>query len=1240
MFARLLPLLAVAAFTLSACAQDVPDLDRTQPNRLAKAELLGSDWYVAQTVTHVPTTDFFSFIGETGMLERVRWDIQEDYLIAYRAYPRIEGADPSEAAVAAAVDAFDPNDPNATPPEQYLENPVAAFPIQRHFDIQRSYNAATGEQTNVIDENSSDRPWYEREYIRVDWSRNLITNYEFITEALYYTNLSYFVSEEQGGPDAMVRDFDEDGALNYFDFVSKVHIEPDIYGCLYQWYGWWPGDCTSGEIKIRNSFVRVDQVREYEPVQYDDRLMSKFGYFRTERFGWDPWRGIRQSNRSFLPNRFSIWEEVWQKDEDGNVAFDDEGWARVIPIAERTPKPIVYYVSRTLPDDLWPSAERVAADWDVAFRRTVAVSQNRDIDDVEPMFVVCRNPVTEDDAEVCGEPGMSPRIGDIRYNTMYWVDQYTQAGLLGYGPSGADPLTGETIFGSAYVYGAEVDEYSQWATDLVRLINGDLTDSDIEFPDYIREEIHERLTADPAQPGRGRNIGERPRALRDIPIGSGTERLLTPDKKRRLNALKRNGIEDAPFERNARVMRLMKEHGLDELLMNDETEIMATRGQFGPRKRPTDDVKQHIAPSNWASATHLNHRKEMMMEAAKRNLYLRAFADDAIVGLATSYEGETDYEKVRAEIRAAVFEAVMLHEVGHTIGLRHNFAGSYDSLNYHDEYWALRGENLGTGRSLDDLYEMATPTQAQIDGRMMEYQYSSIMDYGQRFNSDIQGLGKYDVAAIMFGYSTGTYDEAVGQESGYVEVYSNPGAAKRMLRDFEDPPSLAYPTTLEEYHYTTVANAFGGLDRIAQRETLRYDDLLERRETEGADAPAEVSYMFCSDEWAGILVSCDVFDSGADPFEIARNYLNNYRNYYAINHFHRDRVFLWSEDILYSMYMRYFSPLTYLYQNWVFAYVYGTSDVQMDDYYLFAAMAGFNLLADVLLTPPSGSYFQDVDGIYYNYWDEPEPDADVVVPRGVGQPLYTDYQWDSGYYYFDRTREIGHFWDYLAALFAITDSEAMRLGVDTAADELAYSIPWYLFFEFELHDIMNTIYGRDTRIAGPYVDGDEVVKNPLALLVADDGAGGEILFDPETGREVFDRPAGAGRISLDTTFTQELYAALYGMAFFTSNYSQNFPDNFKVFRLGAGEALEAGDGFETISFTDPDSGYVYAAIAPIGSTFDSGGTLLIKQGIEWIEMIETGSEEDADYAYYQLRDVVDRINLLRSLYDIFGWTFY
>lgn len=1216
--------------TIAGCAQDVGDIDRTQPNRLHKDDLRQSDWFIAQTVVEVPTTDYYSWIGETGTLERIRWEIQENYLIAYRAYPRIDDSDPAQ------QDAADRD-----VPWEYTENPVAAFPILSHFDIQREYNPATGEQSNTVSENSYDRPWFEREYIRVNWGTNLITNFEFISNTLYYTNLEYFVEPEQGGPDAMVTDYDEDGWLEYFDFVSKVHVEPDIWGCLYQWYGWWPGDCTSGEVKIRNSFMRADDVREYEPYQYDDAHMSKFGYFRTERFGWDKWRGVRQTNRSFLANRFSIWEEVWEKDEEGNYYVDEDDRLVPIAMADRTPRPIVYYVSTTLPDDLWEASQQVAEGWDVAFRRAVAAASGGSADDVRPMFVLCHNPVTSEDPDECGEEGLTVRIGDIRYNTMYWVDQFTQAGLLGYGPSGADPLTGETLFGSAYVYGAEIDEYASYATDLVRLINGDLETSDIQYPDYIAEEIASRLAGDNARPY-GARVGEgRSPKLKDVPVRDEPTKMLGARKQSKLRAVKERGLEKVQHDRDGRVRHLMREHGLDDLMMNEEIEIGRSRGRHGPANPAPQAVRDQLRPSQWGTPGAMSQRRNALIEAAKRNLYLRAFADDAIVGLARSFEGETDYEKVRHELRVAIYRAVMEHEVGHTIGLRHNFQGSYDSLNYHDEYWKLRSENLASSNSLDALYEMATPTQKQIDGRMHEFQYSSIMDYGMRFNSDIQGLGKYDEAAILFGYTAGTHDFEIGPEPGFVEVYDKPGNAKSLLRLYEDPPSLAFPSLLEEYHYTTVANSFGDLGDIAERDIVKYGELLELREEDPDAAPVEVSYMFCSDEWVGALVSCQLFDAGADPFEVVHHVVSNYHDYYTLNHWHRDRVFWWSEDVMYAMYDRYFTPLTNVYQNWVFAYFYGTSDSRMDNYYLFAAVGAFNLLADVMLTPPSGSYYLDDEGVYRNYWWEADEDADLVLEQGQGRPQFTEYQWDSGYYYFDRAGEVGHFWDYLAAIYAITDSQAYRLGVDSAADELSYSIPWYLFFEFEITDMMNAIYAREPSLAGPYVVGGEFVKPPISQLFDVDAQGNEFSFDPMTGAEITPPPANAQPISLDATFTQELYAALYGMAFFTSNYSLSFPDNFRVFRIGAGETLEPGDGFDTVSFTDPNTGIQYAAMSPAGQEFDTGATLVVEQGAFWADVYANAeTQEEADDAYYEIVDVVERINLLRSLYDIFGSTFY
>ena len=60
---------------------------------------------------------------------------------------------------------------------------MAAYSHPKSIDIRRQYNPTTGEQINVIEENTVDRPWFERQFIRAPiGQKNLSTdNYELDT---------------------------------------------------------------------------------------------------------------------------------------------------------------------------------------------------------------------------------------------------------------------------------------------------------------------------------------------------------------------------------------------------------------------------------------------------------------------------------------------------------------------------------------------------------------------------------------------------------------------------------------------------------------------------------------------------------------------------------------------------------------------------------------------------------------------------------------------------------------------------------------------------------------------------------------------------------------------------------------------------------------------------------------------------------------------------------------------------
>ena len=61
-----------------------------------------------------------------------------------------------------------------------------------------------------------------------------------------------------------------------------------------------------------------------------------------------------------------------------------------------------------------------------------------------------------------------------------------------------------------------------------------------------------------------------------------------------------------------------------------------------------------------------------------RNITLREFVDDSVQGLALElwkkHGAKKDYQAMYQQLRELVFRGLAEHELGHTLGLRHNFA--------------------------------------------------------------------------------------------------------------------------------------------------------------------------------------------------------------------------------------------------------------------------------------------------------------------------------------------------------------------------------------------------------------------------------------------------------------------------------------------------------------------------------------------------------------------------------------
>ena len=382
---------ATVAGLVAGCSPEIKSIDRTQPNALSKSIFSGL-WYHRATVIEAdpdsPTySGFFGrgvvYEGIVSGTEKIRWEIQEELLIAYRSYefvPYAEGLTDEG--------------------RDFFGAPVAAFPILSHFDIQREYNERTGVETNVISENTTDRPWNERQYIRVDWSENLVRQNTAFTVG--FNNYPSGTLSGQAAIKYYVQDHEETSPFrpfftqDYFDVTNIYSLEPSTYFCFVMQLAQGAGRCGAANAKVRLSFRKVDPADDYESLYYPDVFELKddagkaivlnfsgrpceetrdprectvqtwdydgaYGNFRILRVAFDRERFLTRTGRIYLAGRFDLWRD----------SFADDG--SLIPYEAREPQPVVYYGNETFPEHLLGGAQEMAESWAKPFDETVAM---------------------------------------------------------------------------------------------------------------------------------------------------------------------------------------------------------------------------------------------------------------------------------------------------------------------------------------------------------------------------------------------------------------------------------------------------------------------------------------------------------------------------------------------------------------------------------------------------------------------------------------------------------------------------------------------------------------------------------------------------------------------------------------------------------------------------------------------------------------------------------------------------
>jgi hypothetical protein len=1365
------------------CAQTVEDIDRTQPNKVSKATFnSGQEWYYRQTVVDTDQQGSFIFEGLQSPLKRVRWVITQNTLYACSTTPTVEHEG----------DAPILNDDLVG---ESCYGIVAAFPIVDHFDVQRAYNTATGEQSNVLVENRSDRPWYDRDYMRVNWSRNMVDGLGMFGSYIgWFSSVSWDIPQDDNYVEADRARISPE----YIETTSMNTFSPDIWACFDSF-----GDvynCEGGLIRVRNSFVPIPEEKTFEPVMHRDReyitkangdllytanvfdpslglqfeaecdqqtqefmleqngdygvtrctprtfdYFGRFGFFRTENGLFNSDRGVPEDNRLYYANHWNIWQTAY--DEDGNL----------LDMADRKPKPIVYHLNPAYPRDMIAPAKIVEKEWDEVFKETVRLAKGYDTieqvgDELEELYGDRRMYKIEENgcmpgqvanwleshgdrvADDSADPraivngyasgsdasgsladqlwGLGPEVrndmcaelefatenrtnegarfvwqrpGDVRYSYFYWVEEFNSF-WSGYGPSSADPRTGEIISGSAHMAGTSLRMTAQYAADLVQYMNGELDPNELRYGANVLEQTRavRRQTEDTLSQGLDamgkREFTRRANQGMSVDSVSPTNFARAPkvdELPQELLQLGVKGVSDqagrisraamAAKRQDTRFVDFMKRPEIKSLLMADPEmftviDALAREKTAKVRDELTEEDLE-LAYIDLQSPYFVGYRDEKSSKLfAEQSILTTASVMTAVESLVT-YEGvaEAFKGKTSAEIQRyfmeKMFVGTQLHEVGHTVGLRHNFSSSMDAINYHDEWWKIQ-EMVAEGRLAPEDTSAITDRAliAEITGlegeelaavpylNETEFRLGSVMDYTMDLTGRFAGLGKYDQAAINFVYG----GMVQRWNDDVVRALPNGFSFELFVRDYTELPIIMSADTSSDTarRLDGIKNIVEGREWVSIKEATELARLgIESNTQNWHEGPTNpdieplsasnppfqdmmVPYNFCTDDRRDAWLGCSVFDWGTNQREIVNHNFNTYRMFQDFWRWSRGNTNRYGQSIN-SYYGRMFRTFNMISTPFRFYSIYRIWDLgTFTDDLREAAIDSGNFFSEVLAMPQPGrfclsdasastsrintNWFYDVRNTYLPANTDFSAGAcSDYIDLQPGPAQFYNFDFTNEYEF--RIRHVGTFIDKLIATQSLFNVSSNYLFSQFLTDSRATNVSYWTLFQDEMLGMIRGMLLNDYRTFGGMWD--EKTQSYMPPRMIDRNA-----FTYGTPRADEDMQRIFSLLSFNHEFNAMVFAMITAGTW--ADRHVDFPQYLKI--AVDNTEIQEYEGVELAEFVNPTTGQKY--VAP--QTAD--GKSIAYDMIEWANRLEDAWLDSEERAEQLLRD----FDIKRENYDL------
>jgi len=1251
---RIVKGLMLAMIAVAGCATEPTALDRTQPEAMNK-KMFDGEWIYKMTVVDTDYANPYTFIGEEtssyeGSAFKLRWEITKDYLTAYRIPQRYR--DKEGNLVENLIGSKSPilsfkiekhydiryryNSTTREDLNVIEENTDRPWDEREYMEVDWSQNLVP----NLANPMMLSLSTGEIERVPV----SVYENVEFFTPCadcdtnppadMDPNSGEYDVNTDSRKHDVKIDTRKWNPETDPAVYAINIHLKEIITTTVNEWWQLYYGPYTPPvTVKSLHSLVKatpIDQVT-YKPLQYPDEMFTRFGYFRTEYEVYDAERGSLENQTQYLANRWDLsgskkvhWyasPEFQEQIDEGDTQLLDvanrviEEWNVVLREAlDRTDSPLVFHQNEPLMEGV------VDENGDPVMETVVVAVLDKD---GNPVLDDAGVPVTKEEqvqktqqvTNLDGSKRWKYELGDVRFSFLSFIKTPQSESPLGYGPNTPDSDTGEMVSATVNVYG-------NWVDYVVRRV---MDQYDVAAGNCTLEQVKAGFFYDPATDSCDSDefVGEYKGGVLNAALTekklttADSLHILTPSlmssyyPKANIRAAKTPRMAVAQFNSQVRpTLKAAMKQDLDRRTnvdLNGFSVVQGSRyeGMLIPQSSlksllpyaesaSDENVIAELSPARRLSATVLQNMKDEITTEGPCKLDATAF-EPSINAFVEEMKDKPRMEAYKV-LRNWIWYTTALHEMGHTMGLRHNFRGSADQRNFSPEYWDVYNAYWDKVEALRDEYQSkidagdANAYQAYVEAvdtipsTHNRYGSTSIMDYMGDWVKWQYPVGSWDRAAILLAY--GNKVEVKNDESGEY--------------------------TLEQYQ----------TGDFSQEDNYDADEV-------AASGRKVKYYMFCSDEKVFDDAFCTRFDVGVTATEITRNFIRDAQPAYFFKNFKRGRTafdasragYYWNKW-LWTYYMQAkplaemtISSIRYT-ESWdstidgIYAMMDGPETREMkagyrhdggEDLLRASLIYYYYLMYDVLGRPDYGYYQKSRDTAIQSFWedtdeaylDSSKTTATVAAGQGWGWNDKWDTQTNYNQYYEHLTR-IGVELDKIIALEILSIPAALNTPLYwEKANGLSF---WNSLWTNNGHQLWEVIGGMITDNfshrqnpwcikcdanckADPVANPPQLKAYPVDLL---EGLyTGGLMGDPEVYTEqnrcgVDEAPVKPG---MDALFA--IYPIFYGIMgashpWYTNDLVEHMDSQVK----GGNHRFDIPEGAEVAEFLNPQGTKIYQAVQP------------------------------------------------------------